>query len=286
MDDKTYLLTGLPRSGTTLCCHILNTCPNTLALHEPLSPQDFDAAKGAQSAVQKISDFACQTRSTVHNDGLAISRQRDGKVPDNPVAQQVSDNGLRANAVTLGAMDVSAQQLTPDFNLIVKHNALFTALLPELKQTYPMYAVIRNPLAVLASWNSVDLPVNRGRIPAGEKYSADLQRQLDAEPDRLARQLIILEWFFSRFATHVKPEKVLRYEHFVKTASVVPEVLGLSLANGNLNDASERQSRNSTYDVALMAELYQGLKGYGEAIWQFYSKDDIEQLYQEITSAS
>jgi hypothetical protein len=31
------VLTGLPRSGTTLVCRLLNKLPDTVALHEPLS---------------------------------------------------------------------------------------------------------------------------------------------------------------------------------------------------------------------------------------------------------
>jgi len=50
------LITGLPRSGTTLTCHLLNKLPNSVALHEPLSP---DTLKGLDEAglVETIQQF-------------------------------------------------------------------------------------------------------------------------------------------------------------------------------------------------------------------------------------
>ena len=48
---RTVLLTGLPRAGTTLCCHILNSCKGVLALHEPLSPDDFSSEQPRETAL-------------------------------------------------------------------------------------------------------------------------------------------------------------------------------------------------------------------------------------------
>ncbi|WP_330970763.1 hypothetical protein, partial [Lysobacter sp. A3-1-A15] len=101
--------------------------------------------------------------------------------------------------------------------LVIKHNAAFTALLPQLRERFQTRAIVRHPLSVLASWNSVDLPVSRGHIPAGERLDAALAAQLQAEPERLRRQLIVLEWFFARFATALAPAEVLRYEDIVAT---------------------------------------------------------------------
>ena len=38
---RNVVLTGLPRSGTTLACHLLNKLPNTVALLEPIEPGRF-----------------------------------------------------------------------------------------------------------------------------------------------------------------------------------------------------------------------------------------------------
>lgn len=36
MNENNIILTGLPRSGTTLSVHLLNKLPNTVGLHEPI----------------------------------------------------------------------------------------------------------------------------------------------------------------------------------------------------------------------------------------------------------
>jgi len=111
-----------------------------------------------------------------------------------------------------------SKPLSQDFSLVIKHNAAFTALLPELAQRFECYCLVRNPLAVLASWNSVNLPVSTGRLPAGEHFDQALSRRLDAEPDLLERQLHLLDWLFGRFAAHLPAERILRYEDIVHSA--------------------------------------------------------------------
>ena len=79
---------------------------------------------------------------------------------------------------------------------------------------------MRNPLSVLASWQTVDLPVHRGRIPAGEELDRDLHRVLEREPEVLGRQLIVLDWFFGRFHAHLNHQDIIRYEDVVESGGV------------------------------------------------------------------
>ena len=280
---NTYLLTGLPRAGTTLCCHILNSHPNTLALHEPLSPEDFNPILGKEHALAQITEFALATRSSVVEKGMAQSRHKNGEVPDNPVALTAAAGSLRAMDVTLGEIDVGHRGLQQNFNLIIKHNALFTALLPELAVQFPVYGIVRNPLAVLASWNSVDLPVNTGHIPAGEKFCPELRQKLASLPDKFDRQLCILEWFCARFIVSL-PNRVLRYEEFVERPELVANIM--QLYGVNQQHQSARQSRNQHYDLALMESLYAKLKHYGEAIWHFYTADQVDELMESIRKSA
>lgn len=273
------LLTGLPRSGTTLCCHILNQHANTLALMEPMSPVDFNPSLGRQHAVTQVVDFGQSVREQVLTRGTAPSRVKDGSIPENPVAYNVSESGLRQLEVSLGVLDLSNKPLDETFVLTIKHNALFTALLPELQAALPVFAVVRNPLSVLASWNSVDLPVNQGRVPAGEMFDPILVDRLDATEDRVSRQLILLEWFCSQFRTYL-PGNILKYEEFIVRPSLVVETLGLkSELNSTL---PKRSSRNSAYDLQLMEALHKKLIGYGEAIWAIYTEDEVNQLMDSL----
>ena len=49
------LITGVPRSGTTLCCNLLNQCDNVVALHEPIDPQKLTSTS-APKAVDEIAE--------------------------------------------------------------------------------------------------------------------------------------------------------------------------------------------------------------------------------------
>ena len=281
--SNTILLTGLPRAGTTLCCHILNTYPNVLALHEPMTPSDFDPALGRVAAVAQIADFAQQCRTSALRDGVVVSRQKDGKVPDNPVAQAMGEGGLRPMDVSLGQIDVRHQLHDENFTLVTKHNALFTALLPELNSSLPVYGIVRNPLAVLASWNQVDLPVNQGHIPAGEMFDPALKALLAETSDRLQRQLHILEWFCRQYAEHLG-ERILRYEDFVINPNAVGDLLHLS-SHYQTND-KPRSSRNAGYDLAQMEAFYQQLRGFGDALRYFYPLAQLDELMDSIRASA
>lgn len=280
--NSTYLLTGLPRAGTTLSCHILNSCPNTLALHEPMTPGEFVPADGVDAALARITRFAATTREQVLHEGRALSQQKDGAVPENPVAAQAVQGGLRPMDVSLGFIDVRERGLKNDFNLIIKHNALFSALLPELAQAFPVYAIVRNPLAVLASWNLVDLPINKGRIPAAEQFDPVLKSALDSIPDALDRQLYILEWFCVRYCRYLQ-DRWLRYEDFVAQPQGLAKALGLVAPEAII---PARHSKNTGYDLQLMEHLYRRLSATGDAIWQIYPHAQVDSLMENIRAGA
>lgn len=283
LHPHTLLLTGLPRAGTTLSCNILNGHANVLALLEPMTPSDFKPALGRSAAIEFIQQFAANTRVQALTQGRVISRHKDGLVPENPVAYEVSDSGLRQLDVSLGSIAVGERVENENFTLVIKHNALFTALLPELREAFPVYGIVRNPLAVLASWNSVDLPVNSGRIPAGEMFDPELAELLADTPGRIERQLHILEWFCARFIRDLS-SPILRYEDFVREPAVIGRTL--SLASVYSGAIQTRESRNQAYDLVLMEQLYRRLMRFGDAIWQFYSRDQVTELMESIREAA
>lgn len=278
MTGKTILLTGLPRAGTTLSCHILNNCPDTLALHEPMRPGDFDPAAGVGVALARIQHFVDVTRDQALQERKVLSQQKNGMVPDNPVAANATNGGLRPMDVSLGFVDVSERGLTQDFNLLIKHNALFAALLPELTDAFSVYAIVRNPIAVLASWNLVDLPVNKGHIPAAEQFDQRLKSTLANTPDVLNRQLHILEWFCSRFLEHLD-SRWLRYEDFVREPLTLVNALNLQAPEVSM---PTRDSKNKAYDIELMETLYSRLSKFGESIWEIYPRAHIDELMENI----
>jgi hypothetical protein len=279
MSGRDLALTGVPRSGTTLCCHLLGQAQATVALFEPIEVQRLDRERGR--ALDEIAGFYADSRATLLADGTAWSQQVDGRVPDNPFSSQRTADGQRRREAVRGRIRVEGP-LPADLSLVIKHNAAFTALLPELAGRFLTCAVVRNPLAVLASWHSVDLPVSHGRLPAGEHFDPALARRLDAEPDRIGRQLLILDWLFSRYRDCLPAGQVLEYEQIVATGgAVLAQAYGLQLPQVQL------QARNASrlYSAAVCEALALRLQR-DQGAWRWrYAEADVEALLQQMRTA-
>ncbi len=216
---STWLLSGVPRSGTSLCCRLAGNLPDTVALSEPIRRKAFGGMETPSGACARIGEFATQARARILSDRRAPSLQVEGRLDDNRGAARVTEEGLRRLRGEWGEIAID-KPLSPRFTLVVKHNALFAALLPRLADSFPFLALVRNPLSVLASWQTVALPVNRGRLPAGEELDPELRRVLAQEPERLRRQVVILDWFFARYRTHLPPSDIIRYEDVVESGGL------------------------------------------------------------------
>ncbi len=276
MDKRTILLTGIPRSGTTLCCHLLNQVPNTIALHEPISSQDLKALPEGL-AIHAITDFGISARHQAFTSRVVKTKQLDGMIPSNPVN---FDHGrLREEQVSLGIMEIT-KPLSEDFTLVIKHNALFTALLSSLIRRFPCYAIVRNPLATLASWQTVNLPIHEGHVPMGEQFDMALQSDLGRLETGLDRQLCIMRWFYKSFSRNLSQEKIIRYEDIIDSnGNALLQLLDESI---DYKTSLEKQNNSKPYrglDINLLmnrllqeTDIYEG----------FYTTEDIKILADEM----
>lgn len=202
MSGRNIVLTGVPRGGTTLACKLLQQCHETVALFEPMDVTALPNADRAQAIIE-IADLFARVRVQALRDGTAPSKQVAGTVPDNLFAEEPGADGQRRMLAAPGSIHLSPRP-SDGFTLVIKHNAVFTALLPELAGQFQTLAIVRHPLSVLASWNSVDLPVSAGRLPAAERFDSVLAANLDAGQDRLTRQLCVLAVTALRYPTPMR----------------------------------------------------------------------------------
>ena len=266
---RDLILTGVPRAGTTLCCDLLGRAEDTVALVEPMPVHALPQAHA--QAVAEIRAFFVHSRASLLATGTATGQQIDGEGTDNFFDAQRADNGLRVRKAQLGDLRID-KPLSSGFTLVVKHNAAFTALLPTLAQAFECLAVVRNPLSVLASWNSVELPVAHGRLPAGERLDQRLADALDAQPDLLERQLLLLDWLFARFAGALPKQRIVRYEDVVDSGGQA-----LASASGVPVPALPLASRNASrlYDAEACARYAARLHAHAGEWRRFYGEDDI-----------
>jgi hypothetical protein len=220
MMHKNIILTGPPRSGTTLTCNLLNKLPNVVALHEPMNLKLFPNKK---EGLKNTIDFFDKMRTLIDEEGFAISKVKDGAIPTNPFEEGESN---RTSIVKKEKFKIE-KQLSPDYVLIIKQNAHFTFLLNELKNHFPCYSVIRNPLTTIASWNSINAPVSEGNLTVLKGLEPLLFEKLNTISDLFLRQIALYNEIVKNYSL-LNEKNIIRYEDLItssgKVLSAITEV--------------------------------------------------------------
>ncbi len=285
------LLTGLPRGGTTLACELLNRLPDVCALDEPMDPNSLlrDAASEDGLSIDAalirtgIEHFASEQRRSILDRGVALSLHVDGRVLGARVSDARDADGLRVPMGTRSEIAVEPPT-SPEFTLVIKHPVAFTALLPILLERFEVFAIVRNPLAVLASWESAPFLQREGRLGLHPVIAPELAVRLEAIEDRLERQLALLDWFFQSYASALPRERVIRYEDVIATGGAVLEPIVASAGGLGL----ELRSRNTAdvYDRGHMQDVGRLLLDRDGAHLLFYTRDEINDLLAAAGAAS
>lgn len=271
------VLTGLPRSGSTLICSLLNLCADTVALHEPIPVAELARQHGLAALPERIEAYYADARHSLLTTRRAFSKARRGQVPDNTFDETCgAGEDLRRSSVSRQEVSFVGKELSPDFTLAIKHNAVYVATLERLVGRFPCRGIVRHPLAVLSSWNSVDLPVQQGYLPAAQSINAALEAALARIDDRTERQFYILEWFFERLTGLLGREGIVRYEDTVATGGRALEIV--TPAARMLDEPLASKNKNPAYDPAHTLELGRRLLGRSGAFWEFYTRDSVEAM--------
>src|SRR5690349_17297029 len=127
MSKPFLIVTGIPRSGTTMTADLIDRLQDTVCLNEP--PHYYQRVADARDKADFIKltmDELTQQRETLLSGGAVLDRREpDGSVPQNYFEEtgRVRDMAMRP---------VARQLIDEDLLLAVKHNEIFTAVLPEL----------------------------------------------------------------------------------------------------------------------------------------------------------
>jgi hypothetical protein len=272
-------LTGLPRSGTTLACHVLNKLPDVVALNEPMQVQKLAALADRGRMCDEVATFFAESRRTLRESGSAFSRHVGGAVPDNVVGGNRAAGGGRKDDAVRGVIHIE-KPLPEGYLLCIKHPVAFSGLLPELARRLPTFAVVRNPLSVLASWNSVQMPFTDGHAPAAESLDAELRSALASIGDVMERQLHLMDWFFRRYRSTLAAGHVLRYEDIIGSGGAVLAAVAPSAAA--LKEPLVEKNTNKSYEPETVKRLAERLLASDGAWWDFYQRADVERVRRAI----
>jgi hypothetical protein len=273
-DDKFILLGGIPRSGTTLTCHLFNQQPNSHALVESMNVSALVKLKTEKERVDYIGNYMSDIYSRIES-----SCPININVIENQNTNTFSENGdngggKRQNKITKKQDILISRELKENFKLILKHPNAFIALLPELKDSFKVVAQIRNPLSILASWNSLDHALSRGHAPMAEALNLSLKERLAEINDDLDRQIALLNWYYEIIDEHLTAEEVIKYEDLIESngetlARIVPQ-------HYSQHENLKNRNRNSLYNEQFLLKAFKRLITRPEhACWRFYNKRDI-----------
>jgi hypothetical protein len=279
------LLTGLPRSGTTLACELLNDLPDVRALAEPpilprlpRRPASGSGDFAFEDLRRAIVEFAAEQRRSILERGVAITKHVGGRVTGTIVEDDRSGEDPRRSLVERSEIPISRPE-DPDFTLVVKHPIVFTVQLRGLHECFPLFALVRNPLAVLGSWESMPWwHLREGSLRVPPEMAPQITARLASIEDVLDRQLEMLGWFFEQYASVLPRERVIRYEDVISSrgralSAIAPSAASLDVGLTGRNSAE-------VYDRAYMRTAGSRLLAQGEdAPWRaFYPSSAVEEL--------
>jgi hypothetical protein len=210
------IITGIPRSGTSLATAIIDRAPDAFCLSEPVHHLALmRAACDATDFVTRLGQEFSAVRNTILRGGAVLDwRHADGSA----VTNHFADAELGRRREPMGSWGgISRPGLSRNFTLGVKHNALYTAALPEIvrRGRFRVVAIVRDPVAVLMSWRTLDVPVSAGRLPAAERFWPEMAILTRSDMDLVEKQIRIVDLFCCRFAECADALAIVPYEMFV-----------------------------------------------------------------------
>lgn len=272
---RNVIITGVARGGTTLSCNLLNLLPDVVALHEPLDVLKFGNLKDDE-IILRIDEFVTEQRKSLLSNGTAKSKSFNGRVPQNHLDDALDRVTGQRRRLINGDEIKCEKPLSDAFTLCIKHPMLFTALLDRLVGRYECFAIIRNPLSVLMSWETAGMAVSDGWAPAAENVDPVLAAVLAAAGGPLDRKLLLLSWIFDRYKM-LPPDQIIRYEDIVATGG-----RALASISGAAADLDQNlETRNARHASAESFGRYASLLiSFAGAYLDFYSAADIGGLLQ------
>lgn len=268
MHRRNIIITGIPRSGTTLLTALMDSSPDTVALNEPKWQYDWARENRRHSPPEEfakwlVGDFIMTRRKLLKGIPLPERRAPDGA----PVTDYYRiDPETGAMEDTFKTIPFVRSGLTPEFRLAMKHNGLYFGVMQQIIETemFDICAIIRHPVQVIASWNRAPIPLSRGTIPGAVLYWGEMHRLTRSPVGVLEKQVRMYDLLCKRlhyFRNHVT---VVRYEELVDDPEPFCSQAGIP------PDVAARLIRHKEADVppqqrdAIMAAL----KEHG----QFYSR--------------
>jgi len=221
--DLDYVITGIPRSGTSLMSSILSSSPNSFCFNE------------VHYQIPALSSFFSEMRTRIGNE-LPVINKTNGE-------GKLTTDTQRQSGVQFSEMYVREKNDT--IRLGSKVNVPYLNKIEQIEKLgYKIVAMVRDPIYTLASWNDSKV----SNIPEANVSGPTQHKRWDmfsfsTESD-IERQLIIWDYYANIINSLSSNSLVIHYESLIEnpkeTISGICSFLNLemppeipNLINGN-----------------------------------------------------
>lgn len=209
LQGRDFLITGIPRSGTSLLCKLLSQQPNWLVLNEPAQVIPELASRPDASGV------ALMHRE--YRQRILLGEQIENKIRDGEMIEDTAENDERM----LYYPNVRGRF----FHMGSKNTLAYLASLDALQRLgWPIVAMIRNPLDSLTSWSNTfdhlrqaqpeDLPLTQADHYGWAGWQRAALAEIAEQPEAVVRRVLL--WRMLARTLLAQPQVLLwRYEDLV-----------------------------------------------------------------------
>jgi len=192
--DLDYVITGIPRSGTSLMSTILSSSQNSFCFNE------------VHYQIPVLPSFFSEMRSRIEN-GLPVVNKINEK-------GKLTTDTQRQSGVKFSEIDVIGK-ISP-IRLGSKVNVPYLNKIKQIEEYgYKIVAMIRNPVYTLASWNDAKV----SNIPEANVSGPTQHKRWDmfsfSSENDIERQLIIWEYYANIIKSLSSNTLVVHYESLI-----------------------------------------------------------------------
>lgn len=218
--EKDFIITGIPRSGTTLTTALANCLEDVVCLSEPREiGRIFNENLPKEQKLANFADYFEKVYIDIES-GLPVENKVSIHTGNRPLTNYYTDKRSNSKRNTQYTYEAEIFNVSEGFMLGLKENSYFISFLKELSERYRVICVIRNPVNTILSWQSLNIPASRAEVPFGlRKYWPELKFNKDAS--LLDRQVELYKAYLDRIINNREKIVLYRYEDLIENVSML-----------------------------------------------------------------
>ncbi|MFC7394398.1 hypothetical protein [Scopulibacillus cellulosilyticus] len=272
INKNNLIVTGIPRSGTTLTTALIDSLSNSVCLSEPAwQARLFKKTKNINELIKQIEkDFVKIRKRIVNHKPIEDRRHKDGTSLTNYIKYD-EDGKAKKNK---NANQFILQVVNKDFLLGMKHNAHYSSILPNLVENnfFSVLAIVRHPIPTILSWQNVNFPISKGKLPGSERFWPEIKKISNSNDPLLLKQVRFYDLFCERYLSLADHMTLLKYETILESPKILEK-----LTNKSYETEIDISNRNKSkhYHLEMANDIRAYLERYAPHALELYSLDDF-----------